>query len=80
MRGTCVGHRRPVSREPRDAHEVDRARLVFEAPRSDQQAWFVNHYGSDVNLGNVPPHEVVSLESLRLGLRSDTLATFHGIP
>ena len=58
-------------------HEVDTAKLVFEAPRKDQQAWLINRFGGDVNLGNVPPHEVISLESLRLGLRADTLATFH---
>jgi phosphosulfolactate synthase len=27
-------------------------------------------------LGNVAPHEVVALETLRLGLRSDTFAQF----
>ena len=34
--------------------------------------------GPDVNLGNIPPHEVISLETLRLGLRADTLLLFHG--
>ena len=61
-------------------HEIDLAKLVFEAPRKDQQAWLINRFGGDVNLGNVPPHEVISLESLRLGLRADTLATFHPGP
>ena len=61
-------------------HEIDFAKLVFEAPRKDQQAWLINRFGGDVNLGNVPPHEVISLESLRLGLRADTLATFHPSP
>ena len=58
-------------------HEVDRTQLVFEAPRKDQQAWLINRFGGDVNLGNVPPAEVISLESLRLGLRADTLPAFH---
>lgn len=58
-------------------HEIDLARLVFEAPRKDQQAWLINRFGGEVNLGNVPPHEVISLASLRLGLRADTLASFH---
>ena len=61
-------------------HEIDLAKLVFEAPRKDQQAWLINRFGGDVSLGNVPPHEVISLESLRLGLRADTLATFHPSP
>ncbi|MEJ7797644.1 MAG: phosphosulfolactate synthase [Solirubrobacteraceae bacterium] len=61
-------------------HEIDLGRLVFEAPRKDQQSWLINRFGAAVNLGNVPPHEVISLESLRLGLRADTLATFHPLP
>jgi phosphosulfolactate synthase len=59
------------------AHVFDPAQLVFEAPRDDQQTWFIRRFGSDVNLGNVPPASVVSLASLRLGLRSDTLEAFH---
>lgn len=59
------------------AHSFDPARLIFEAPRDDQQIWFVQRFGADVNLGNVPPASVISLASLRLGLRSDTLETFH---
>lgn len=58
-------------------HEVDRGRLVFEAPRKHQQVWLIERYGADVNLGNVPPAELLSLETLRLGLRADTLAQFH---
>ncbi|MGH2944055.1 MAG: phosphosulfolactate synthase, partial [Solirubrobacteraceae bacterium] len=42
--------------------------------------WLIERYGADVNLGNVPPGEVLSLETLRLGLRADTLARFHVSP
>jgi phosphosulfolactate synthase len=59
-------------------HEVDRSKLVFEAPLKHQQVWLIERYGGDVNLGNVPPAEVLSLETLRLGLRADTLVRFHG--
>jgi phosphosulfolactate synthase len=59
-------------------HEVDRRKLVFEAPLKHQQVWLIERYGGDVNLGNVPPAEVLSLETLRLGLRADTLERFHG--
>jgi len=59
-------------------HEVDRAKLIFEAPRKHQQVWLIERYGADVNLGNIPPSEVLSLETLRLGLRADTLDRFHG--
>jgi phosphosulfolactate synthase len=48
--------------------------VIFEAPRKSQQAWFINHLGSDVNLGNVAPEELLPLETLRLGLRADTAA------
>jgi phosphosulfolactate synthase len=46
--------------------------LVFEAPRDDQQAWFIRHLGPDVNLANVQPERALGLETLRLGLRADT--------
>jgi len=59
------------------AHEVDRARLVFEAPRRHQQTWLIRQFGSEVNLGNVRVHDVLALETLRLGLRADTLDRFH---
>ena len=55
------------------AHEVDTADLIFEAPTKAAQAWFVKHFGPEVNLGNIPPDEVIPLETLRLGLRADTL-------
>ena len=56
-------------------HEIPVDDLLFEAPQKDQQAWFIHHLGSDVNLGNIPPEEVIPLETLRLGLRSDTMAS-----
>jgi phosphosulfolactate synthase len=59
-------------------HEIDIGRLIFEAPQRHQQIWFIEHYGAEVNLGNVPPAEVLSLETLRVGLRADTLRHFHG--
>ena len=55
------------------AHEVDVADLIFEAPSKASQAWFVKQFGPAVNLGNIPPDEVIPLETLRLGLRADTL-------
>ena len=47
--------------------------LIFEAPTKASQAWFVKQLGPNVNLGNIPPDEVIPLETLRLGLRGDTL-------
>ena len=54
-------------------HEIDVGDIIFEAPREAAQAWFVRRFGPEVNLGNIPPDEVIPLETLRLGLRSDTL-------
>jgi phosphosulfolactate synthase len=53
-------------------HEVDPRSIVWEAPRKEQQVFFLKRFGSEVNLGNIPPDEVLGLETLRLGLRSDT--------
>jgi phosphosulfolactate synthase len=55
------------------AELVGPANIVFEAPTKSAQAWFVKQFGPSVNLGNIPPEEVIALETLRLGLRGDTL-------
>jgi len=52
---------------------VGPANIVFEAPTKAAQAWFVRTFGASVNLGNIAPDEVIPLETLRLGLRGDTL-------
>jgi len=57
--------------------EISIENLLFEAPAKSQQTWFIKKFGSNVNLGNIPPEEVISVETLRLGLRGDTLLTFH---
>src|SRR5437879_1895505 len=54
-------------------HEIDVQDLIFEAPTKSSQAWFIKQFGPEVNLGNIPPDEVIPLETLRLGLRGDTL-------
>ena len=51
--------------------------LLFEAPSTALQAYFVTRLGPDVNLGNVPAAGVIGLETLRLGLRADTLTAFE---
>jgi len=50
------------------------ATIIYEAPQRDQQAWLIRHVGAQVNLGNVAVEEILSLEALRLGLRSGTTA------
>ena len=55
------------------AHAIDPGRLVFEAPQKDQQVHLLKRFGADVNLGNIAPADVLPLETMRLGLRSDTM-------
>jgi phosphosulfolactate synthase len=54
-------------------HDIRPEHLIFEAPTKASQAWFVKQFGPEVNLGNIPPDEVIPLETLRRGLRADTL-------
>ena len=53
-------------------------KIIWEAPQKNQQVYFIKEFGFDVNLGNSAPNEVISLETLRLGLRGDTF--FHVLP
>lgn len=56
---------------------VDSDVLLFEAPRKEQQAWFVNQFGPSVNLGNIRLDDVIPVETLRRGLRGDTMETIQ---
>ncbi len=58
------------------AHAVDPQLLIFEAPLRPQQVWLLKRFGTECNLGNIGPDDVLSLETLRLGLRSDTVERF----
>jgi phosphosulfolactate synthase len=58
------------------AHAIDTDRSVFEAPRKPQQVWLLHRFGTECNFGNIAPDDVLSLETLRLGLRSDTVERF----
>jgi phosphosulfolactate synthase len=51
--------------------------LLFEAPTTALQAHMITRIGPDVNLGNIPATGVIGLETLRLGLRADTLTVFE---
>jgi phosphosulfolactate synthase len=57
-------------------HAIDPNLLIFEAPRKEQQVWFLLQFGPECNLGNIAPQDVLSLETLRLGLRSETVESF----
>jgi len=47
-------------------------RLIIEAPRNEQQVWFIKRFGRRCNFANIAFEDVVNLETLRRGLRSDT--------
>ena len=53
---------------------IPQDQVIFEAPVKSQQAWFIRQLGADVNIGNVAPDSVLPLETLRLGLRADTIS------
>lgn len=50
--------------------------IIWEAPQKSQQVFFIKLLGANVNLGNIAPHEVIPLETIRLGLRGDTFNHF----
>ncbi|MDX1652467.1 MAG: phosphosulfolactate synthase [Brumimicrobium sp.] len=52
--------------------------ILWEAPKKNQQVWFIKLFGANVNLGNIAPNEVIPLECLRIGLRGDTF--FENLP
>lgn len=51
-------------------------RIMWETPLKSQQVHFIQRLGPQVNLGNIAPQDVLSLECLRRGLRSDTFKTY----
>ena len=58
------------------SHHVKLENILWEAPQKSQQVWFIKHFGSNVNLGNIAFEEVIPLETLRVGLRGDTFFEF----
>ena len=68
-----VGHdiRSDFVDEVIEATSLDK--LVFEAFERKQQVWMIKRFGPNVNLGNIPPTDLLTLESFRLGLKEHTL-------
>jgi phosphosulfolactate synthase len=52
---------------------IDNNKIIWEAPQKEQQVYLILKFGPNVNLGNIPPEEITALETLRQGLRGDTL-------
>ena len=56
--------------------EIPEETIIWEAPQKEQQVWFIKLIGTNVNLGNIAPAEVIPLETIRLGLRGVTFDHF----
>ena len=77
--GGTAGIFRPDRRDAHRADRRDRARGRRRRPHlrgadeGRRRPGSSSNFGPEVNLGNIPPDEVIPLETLRLGLRGDTL-------
>ena len=60
--------------------QIPEETIIWEAPQKAQQVWFIELIGTNVNLGNIAPAEVIPLETIRLGLRGDTFNHFLNLP
>ena len=56
--------------------QIPEETIIWEAPQKAQQVWFIKLIGTNVNIGNIAPADVIPLETLRLGIRSDTFDHF----
>lgn len=57
--------------------QIPEETIIWEAPQKAQQVWFIKLIGANVSLGNIAPADVIPLETLRLGIRSDTFDHFY---
>ena len=56
--------------------KIPKEKILWEAPKKQQQVFFIKLLGANVNLGNIGTNDVIPLECLRLGLRGDTFFNF----
>jgi phosphosulfolactate synthase len=56
--------------------KIPAEKIIWEAPLKDQQLYFIKLLGCNANLGNINPSEVIALEAMRVGLRSDSFSLF----
>ena len=56
--------------------QIPGEKIIWEAPQKEQQLYFIELLGCNVNLGNIAPSEVIPLEAMRIGLRGDTFHLF----
>ncbi|MCF3109484.1 phosphosulfolactate synthase [Niabella sp. CC-SYL272] len=56
--------------------QIPSEKIIWEAPQKAQQLYFLELIGCNVNLGNIPPNEVIALEAMRIGLRGDSFGLY----
>ena len=56
--------------------QIPAEKIIWEAPQKSQQLYFIELVGTNVNLGNIAPNEMIALEAMRIGLRGDTFDLF----
>lgn len=56
--------------------QIPPEKIIWEAPQKDQQLYFLELIGCNVNLGNIAPTEIIPLEAMRIGLRGDTFSLY----
>lgn len=56
--------------------QIPAEKIIWEAPQKDQQLYFLELIGCNVNLGNIAPTEIIPLEAMRIGLRGDTFSLY----
>jgi phosphosulfolactate synthase len=56
--------------------QIPGEKILWEAPQKAQQLYFIELLGTNVNLGNIAPNEIIALEAMRIGLRGDTFDLF----
>src|SRR3954447_24514649 len=60
--------------------KIPAEKIIWEAPKKDQQLYFLELIGCNVNLGNIAPTEIIPLEPMRIGLRGDTFSLYLDNP
>ena len=56
--------------------KIPAEKIIWEAPQKQQQLYFLELIGCNVNLGNIAPSEIIALEAMRIGLRGDTFSLY----
>ncbi len=56
--------------------QIPEEKIIWEAPQKEQQLYFIELIGCNVNLGNIAPSEIIPLEAMRVGLRGDTFELY----